>query len=275
MAKDAVLLTVFDRPKDVLFNTLAGLARNDLTDTVVICVDDGSSIDYVDLEDFVKTLNLPLIWSRVDTVKERPGTYNINGYNNPAHAFNAALKIATGEKAERVFILSSDCVLPAHALEAWRRWVDIGYVPIPKVVDHDSQQVYASSSRIWPLYWWMGCRMEWIKGIGGWDEEYLRGIAFEDNDFAARLFDKVQKFVFDDSVMVIHQSHSQTAYSDNLEGWAINKQYTLSKYGANPWERNGEGLLYNPRPVRQGPTYVLHPEIAFPDRAPQEEGALA
>ncbi len=271
MAKDAVLLTVFNRPPAVLINTLHGLLRNDLAETSVIVIDDGSTIDYSGVKGFLDGDGAKSVeWIRIDTVKERQGTYHVDGCNNPAYAFNRALRKARSLDAKRIFVMSSDCIVPAHALEHFRGWVDRDFVPFARTVDQDTQAEYCSSRRIWPLYWLMGAKTEWLDAIGGWDEEYLKGIAFEDNDFSARLFDQVKKFVIDDAVTVIHQSHPRNEYSDDLRGFMTNQRYTIDKWGANPWERNGEGLAYNLRAVRPGLTAVFHPTVEFPDRRPEK-----
>ena len=125
-------------------------------------------------------------------------------------------------------------MLPPHAID---RAFDLDLTSVawmPCVIDQDSNTEYLGPNRLVPLGWFYGTHR---KNFPGWDEEYLKGIAFEDNDVMARLALKVGRFVIDQSCVAWHQSHPQTAYSDELKGWTINRDYTVKKWGAVPWDK--------------------------------------
>ena len=229
--KFSVIMTVYNRPQLALMNTLSKLGANDFSDGEVIIVDDGSTLPY---EPLVSTFadHIPIRWERVDTVADREGTYNIDGHNNPAYAANCGLEMAKGEF---IFWMSSDVMLPPQIIH---RAFDLNLEQVawmPCVVDLDTNQTYLGPDRMVPLGWFYGVHRKHLEEIGGWDEEYLKGIAFEDNDIMCRLGHQVGRFVIDKQVVAWHQSHPQTAYSDELAGWNLNQKYTLEKHGSIPF----------------------------------------
>ena len=56
--KDTIILTVFNRPELMLLNTFMGIANNDLSDTEILVVDDGSTIDYTDFQATLEGLEI-------------------------------------------------------------------------------------------------------------------------------------------------------------------------------------------------------------------------
>jgi len=106
---------------------------------------------------------------------------------------------------------------------------------MPMVVDMDTATQFLGSDRLAPYGWLYGIHRKHMESIGGWDEEYMKGLAFDDNDIMARLALEVGRFVIDGNCTVWHQSHPQVAYSDNMKGFNINKDYTLKKWGFIPW----------------------------------------
>lgn len=257
--RDAVIMTVYERPSQVLTNVLDGLKKNDLSSTKVIIVDDGCKQSTLD---GYPALSEGFEWVHINSVEALPETYSIDdGYNNPAYAFNCGFARAKELGAERVFVLSSDVIVPPHGMEAGRKFVDEVGMFCASVIDMSSATPYCSAGRCWPLPWFIGAKTEDIEAAGAWDEEYMKGIAFEDNDFSARLFMQTQKMLICDAVTCWHQSHEQTAYSDNLKGWEINKRYTLSKWGCVPFEHPHQNFTYQIRSVQPGVTFLLSPDL--------------
>ena len=233
--KQCVAFTLYNRPPLVLLNTLGAIGKAALSvpDTEVLIVDDGSNLDYSEIVEAMSKL-MPMRMIRCDTSKERPGTYSINGLNNPAYASNFALQHVD---AETLFWMSSD-IMPTPWVMRDALTMDLSKVVyMPCVVDLDSQCPYLSPDRLTPYGWFMASATQNFRDVG-WDEEYLKGIAFEDNDFTARLAQKVGRFIIDTRWTVWHQSHPQTAYSDDLVGHNINRDYTIKKWGGIPWDKD-------------------------------------
>lgn len=230
---DLVILTVYNRPRWMLENVLRQLQKNDLTDTQVLIVDDGSTCEFY-------PLSLPdyhLI--KTSTIEARPDTYQIGGHNNPAYVNNVALAWAKDNGAQRLFFLSSDVLLPPTALTRARSYIDKGYCYVPTVLDIDSGTLFCGGQRVWPMMWFFGLSGAVADKAGPFDEEFLRGMAFEDNDWTGRTALEAGKLALDESVIALHQSHPGVAYSDDWRGFKRSEKYCLKKWDGNiPWRKN-------------------------------------
>lgn len=232
--KNCIAMTLYDRNPLTVANTLASIAKAaaGIPDTEVLIVDDASSVDYSALILDMSTLGTPIRVVRCDTCSERAGTYNLNGYNNPAYASNFALR---NVDSEFLFWMSSDVILTPPILREALKLNLNKVVWMPCVVDLDTQGTFLGPDRLAPFGWFMATATEHFRATG-WDEEYLKGLAFEDNDFTARLAIEVGRVVVDTNCTVWHQSHRDIAYSDDMRGFQINQAYTKQKWGSIPWE---------------------------------------
>lgn len=230
---DLVIITVYNRPRWMLENVLRQLQKNDLTDTRVLIVDDGSTCEFypLDLPDY------HLI--KASTIEARPDTYQIGGHNNPAYVNNVALAWAKEHGARRLFFLSSDVLLPPNTLTRARKYVDKGCCYVPSVVDIDTSQLFLGSQRMFPMMWFYALPAAVADAAGPFDEEFLKGMAFEDNDWTGRTALEAGKMALDESVIALHQSHPGVAYSDDMQGFKRSEKYCLKKWEGNiPWGRN-------------------------------------
>lgn len=251
--RDSILLTVYDRPERVLFNTFHSLRRNDLTGSEIVIVDDGSTKDYGRIKAYLMQYEVPFEWITVDTIKDRPGTYNLNGYNNPAYAWNCALDAAKGA---RITVLSSDCIIPPHMMNHAR--LCRKSIWMSTVVDIDSGTIFLGRERIAPYGWCMSWNRENAPDVR-WDEMYLKGMGFDDNDITAQLAVAHGEVRIDPGVTAFHQSHLQMAYSDGHYGMDINERYTCKKWGGVPWYGGDDEPLGITQGRRAG-EIVLHVE---------------
>lgn len=250
--RTSVLMTLFDRDSREFQNVLAQLRKNDLTATEIVIVDDGSTKNYSRIKSYIEQHEMPVKWVRLEPTDYPEHTYRIGKYNNPVKAWNAALDHAEGEI---IVTLASDLLIPKGALK--RAKTPGKSVWCCGVVDIDSGKEFLGRSRIAPYGWFMS----WNRNFHDvrWDEEYLRGMAFDDNDFSARLALSSKRVDIDLSITAFHQSHAQTAYSDGHKGHDINERYTWKKWGGIPWT----GTEHDPLVVRkslQSGIHVLHVE---------------
>jgi len=225
---NSILMTVFNRPPRVLRNTLHALAQNDLTNCEVIIVDDGSTVDYGDL---VKRYR----WLRIEPDEYPDWTYTIphpdgGVINNPALAWNRAIAEAQGK---RLMFLSSDCMVPEFGVAEAKNCKEFYW--LATVMDQATNLMYVCEKKPIPLHFFSSCKKSHVEAIGGFDEEYLKGIAFEDNDFGARLGLHCGQALISIDTLVMHQSHPQTAYSDGHLGLHTSEAYTVKKWGGVPW----------------------------------------
>lgn len=226
---DSILMTVYNRPRQVLRSVLFGLAKNDLSRTELVIVNDGSDEPYNWVPDYCDQRNIRLKWVNVDTQRDRPGSYGIGGYNNPSYAWNSAIEASSGY---RLVFLSSDCIpqpqMMAHARRCGESVWQAG------CIDMDTGTLYLGKERLYPMGWCMALKRKHLPD-GGYDEGLLKGIDYDDNDFTARCALNTHTLEVDLACTVFHQSHPSIAYSDGHLGSDINERYMRSKWGGIPW----------------------------------------
>ena len=235
----AVIISVYNKAPSVLQKTLEALFECEGTENAhLILVDDGSDDKY--LEEYEK-----LIWPMIEdsgisceiqysnTIEARPATYHINSHNNPAYAHNLGIECAVKSGAKTTVIMGSDVLLETAAIKRAVDYPESAAV-VGKTVDSGRGTVFCSSSKLWPMYWFVKAATAAVAAVG-FDEEYLKGMAFEDNDFMGRLFLHTKHLVIDDKIECIHQHHAPTAYSDNMRGFKISEKYTQKKWGGVPF----------------------------------------
>jgi len=221
------ILTTYNREPHIL-ETCVRSIENLFPDSDIIIVDDGSDSEH---KKAYKLRGIPdSYFTRISTIDDCPGTYHINGCNNPAHAFNTGVEVAKTLDINDVFIVSSDVIVSRGLRWAVENIDPESTVWTPSVVDTSSGEIYVRPSKVRPLPWCLYTSISSSSAIGGWDTGYLRGLAFEDNDFSARLCQHVGRLIIDGHTVVYHQSHPQVVFSDNCHGWSINESYTRSKW---------------------------------------------
>jgi len=230
--KLSILMTVFNRELEVLLATLRSLRRAWPEDAELIVIDDGSTVDYSGIAEGMERA-LPCIWRKLAPYE----AYRIAGYNNPARAFNEALASASGEK---IVILSSDVIVTPRAMQAAVAYDLSTGMWHPRCLDLDSGKEYCGPTRIFPAPWMLVCGRDDLETIGGWDEAYLKGMCYEDNDLIGRLALQRKMFTCDFSVTVYHQSHDQPAYNvtdgEVAQANERNRRYTMEKWGGIPFD---------------------------------------
>jgi glycosyltransferase involved in cell wall biosynthesis len=226
-------MTVWNREYEVLLATLRALSRCDLTDCEVIVADDGSTMDYAGIRAYCDSRLGNCKWIDVPQYD----AFRIQrGFNNPARAFNSALLAATGDN---VVIMSSDVMVTPKVLERIRRFDLSEMAFTPLVLDMESGQHYCGPTRLFPMPWCLAASRAHCMEIGGWDETYLNGMCYEDNDFVGRLVMQSGRFLADWTVCAYHQSHDQPAY--DIKDPAVkaanerNKTYTMEKWSGIPF----------------------------------------
>jgi len=229
-----VVMTVYNRPYMVLMNTFIALARALKPGCKVLVIDDGSDKDfmrdYKEIRSIVEEWGVPLEWKRISTSNDRPETYHIDGHNNPAYVNNRALEMTD---TEDLCWLSSDCIVPPNAFEVIEKYDLSTTVVTTRVIDLDTAAVFLGASRLFPMCWFLTMKTAHCREIGGFDEEFIKGMAYEDNDFAGRLCLHVGKLAIDQSATVWHQSHPPAAYSDDLVGFKKSGAYTSERWSGH------------------------------------------
>jgi hypothetical protein len=222
----AILTSVFRRDRFIFEPTIRRARRAFPDATICIWADDKHPDKYVENLAYETHSKLEA-GSALDAI---PDAYHINGHKDPSWAMNRCFDMAKKYDPTHLLLLGSDVIVSPLFLEAWKSFDPDEMLWTPRVVDLDTSAVYCSTQRIWPMNWSLLCRREWFEDCGGFDENFMRGIAFEDNDLTGRMLQKAGFIMFDDRVTAWHQSHDQTAYSDNMVGFNINKAYIEQKW---------------------------------------------
>lgn len=214
--------------------TLRSLSRGPVEDFEVIFCDDRSTIDYTWVEPYLK-FRFPY-YKKIAT-----GDYDAfrwNGNNCPVYAFNRCLEAAEGAIA---IAMSSEILVPPSAMQAALQNDPQEMVYTPGVIDTESFAQYCGPKRIFPMPWFLAFSRKIAIDIGGWDETYLDGTCFDDNDFAGRLALATGRFVGDWEQTVYHQSHHQLYEETKTNvalkaAWDKNRAYTKRKWSGIPFD---------------------------------------
>lgn len=70
--------------------------------------------------------------------------------------------------------------------------------------------------------------------IGGFDNQFAEGVAFEDNDFIQTIISNGTNVLAFDDPCVAHQRHDRSHIGERYAGFEVNKQKYLTKWKAEP-----------------------------------------
>lgn len=245
--KTSILMTVHDREPEVLLATLRALRRSGASseDVEIVIANDRSEMTYEWLIEYACRW-LSVVWVKVPAYDafRLPG-----GHNGPSRAFNEALRASSGE---RIVVMSSDIIVTPGAFRAMLAHdVDEG-MWTPKVWDIDGRpfREYCGPSRIFPMPWFLLASRRALMEVGGWDEEYLLGLSFDDNDIAARVGLYHGKFFVDFDQVVFHQSHDPV--SPGNAAHETNRKYTKEKWQGIPFDGENTPFDVSRRPHPSG-----------------------
>jgi len=263
------IVTAFYNRRALFLTTLRSLATSPLRhDLEVIVVDDASRAseqidDVPDLFDFDITV-----------VKVRPEE---KWWRNPCIPFNMAFNRARGDI---VIIQNPECVhcgdilgtavrrmrpetylnfacysadeeltrrirdvdfvapdLPARLLGVLKPTVDRGTVG-----DAETGWYNHSKHKANHLHFCSAIRREDLEALGGFDERYANGMAFDDNDLLTRIVRSGMAVQVIDSPFVIHQFHGATNYAGNSAAYqrnaALFKDRTMKETTSRVYSRS-------------------------------------
>ena len=226
-------MTVHDREPEVLLSTLRSLVRSGLSKAELIIVDDRSSMNYEWIRDYVKPRFAAVKWVPTGDYEG----FRLGDYGNPSRAFNMGLEVATGE---RLIVMSSDVIATPVSVWSMDRFWTPEVLYTPRIIDLDTYREYCGQTRPFPMPWMLVMPTKVALEVGGWDEEFLKGLCYEDNDFVGRMCLKLGVVRCDWEAQAYHQSHRQPAYEiDFPEVVAANKtnrDYCRQKWGGIPFD---------------------------------------
>jgi hypothetical protein len=289
----SVLLSLHDRDIVDLQKTFKQLAkadsgRNDVEFVIAYDFAEGE-FDHVETlaEIFSESIGeTPCTIIRYDTMAENPGTFNLDGHNNPVAVNNALMDAAKGENLVWV---SSDMIVSPLLFERIDKHIDpstglLDTVWCSRVLDQDAMAEFCGPSRPFPMMW---CIAHPATGERH-DLELLKGFGFDDNDWVARMAMKTGSVTIDLLHVAIHQTHGRVsqigqlasgkAYSEEAKpGWVRTTKYIQTKWGGCPFDGKtldveygeiGDFIIINVNGVKKGPDYPLSPQAAVAEAFP-------
>jgi len=161
------------------------------------------------------------------------------GWLGPARAWNAGFKAATGDL---IYCISSEVVQDAHNVEKARAICQNGDTVVFGAC-HNSEPtnlvvgaepgLLVSSKMPRPLGFIVCMPKKQIDDIGGFDEEFMRGFWYDDDDFFLRMWQTGVRFVFSDDIHGIHLDHSRPDLDTvaGQEGIRRNQTHMYEKHG--------------------------------------------
>lgn len=236
-----VLTSVFRRDLRIFDNTIFKVRQAFPEAEMCIWVDDHSGEPYTELYAGVDKLHFG-VGSALSAI---PDAYHIDEHKNPAWAMNQCLKLAN-EKTDSdwLLLIGSDVLVSPLFKPVWESFGKMDSLWVPRVVDMDTAAQWCWTGRLWPMTWCVLTKREWLNDVGGWDENLMRGMAFDDNDLMGRLMQRVGRLVIDDRCTAWHQSHPPQAYSDDWKGFKINEKYIHEKWKCDfaPFNRTDQPI---------------------------------
>lgn len=168
-------------------------------------------------------------------------SYQVEQGFNPSKAFNIGVRAA---KYDRIIITSPEVVPTTNVLAQLEELP--GQNVICQVADeNETKQIdavlvctgYRDST---PAYYFLGCfNKADIENINGWDEEFMKGYAYEDDDFGARWVRAGLPFVVRDDIRATHQYHPR---SETIPGGSMTNYDHYNDNTANNVIRCANGL---------------------------------
>jgi len=157
----------------------------------------------------------------IDKVKLIPYTHD-TGYN-PSKALNLGVNNA---QYENIIITSPEVMPKTNVLQQLSECP--GQNVLCQVFDEDANKKISMSlvnsnfrSQHPGMYFLAMFQKKDIEAINGWDEAFMQGYAWEDDDFGHRWNRAKLPFVVRDDIQAIHQYHPRSETIPN--GWTINR----------------------------------------------------
>lgn len=167
--------------------------------------------------------------------------YQVEQGFNPSKAFNIGVRAA---KYDRIIITSPEVCPQTNVLAQLEELP--GQNVICQVADEneakqiDAVLVSTSFRADTPAYYFLGCfNKSDIEKINGWDEDFMKGYAYEDNDFGARWVRAGLPFVIRDDIRAVHQYHPR---SETIPGGSMTNYNHYNDNTANNVIRCANGL---------------------------------
>jgi len=166
------------------------------------------------------------------------------GWKGPAKAWNAGFDAATGDL---YYCISSEVVQDEHNVDTARAGCEDGRTVVFGACHNSEPEnlvvgaepgLLVSSAMPRPLGFIVCMPADKVKLVQGFDETFMKGFWYDDDDFFLRLWRTGLDFVFDDKIHGVHIAHDRPdlATEEGMAGIQRNRDYMLKKHGTDhPW----------------------------------------
>ncbi len=146
-------------------------------------------------------------------------------------AYNAALSMAT---SGRVVVLGSEVMVVNDPVD-WVDTLDLNNTAVLSAcINTGDKRWLIGPEHHGAFPYCMAINRQALLAIGGWDEEFSKGVVFDDTDLGLRLIASGIDFMWDYSYEVLHQSHERTHGADRGKHAARNKSLVEARLNGFP-----------------------------------------
>jgi GT2 family glycosyltransferase len=238
------LVTAYYNRRELLLNTLYTISNSiHVNDLEVIIVDDASN-DANRIDDVESLFNFSIKVIRINQ--------NDKWWKNPCIPFNIGFNSASGEN---IIIQNPECLHVGDIIDIVNKklkkntYINFGCYSVNnhitnkiskirlnnsictasllnilepfnnKSTINDGEVGWYNHSKHKPsnLHFCSAIRNDDLRSLGGFDERYSQGIAYDDNEFLLRIKRKGIEIIPTDDPFVVHQYHGTTNYTANLD----------------------------------------------------------
>lgn len=244
--KITLLLTINNRPPDVIQKVAESFALpGNKTDEIIVVLDRPErESDQAAREHWSR------LGARFITVDGNPG------WLCPSRAWNKGLEAATGDF---IYMISSEVVQDEGNVDKARDICQDHRTAVFGACDNSERVqlvtgappgLLASSKMPRPLGFIACTTRHSLRVAGGWDEGFMQGFWYEDDDLWYRVWNTGVRFVFDDSIHGVHIHHDHPHLVK--AGIQRNAIYIKGKHGTTRplQEKIQDRVVYNENPTR-------------------------
>ena len=230
--KTVLAITLYDRTPEVIRAVFAALSfPGNRPDVVAVCYDRTP-------EHSIETLRVECAAAEIE-LREAFLDDDAVGPRCPSKAWNMALDMVTESHA---FCMSSEMILAPHSIGMAYHMSEV--IPDAMIVgraEHCGQsyaygkgnlhRTITSSNEPSGLGFAWLLPMQKYHDVGGFDEIYMNGFCYEDDDFVIRLWRAHTNILFCDDIMGFHLEHKRNHLKNEDGRVSINESIFSERYG--------------------------------------------
>jgi len=234
--KKVLAITIYDRTPEVIKAVCAGLSLpGNQPDAIAVCYDRAPA-------ESMRALRSECIRLGID-LREEFLEDDAIGPRCPSLAWNKALSMCD---ESHVFCMSSEIVLAPHSIGMAYHMSKVAedFMIVGKAEHCGQSYAYPSpdgTKLLCRTISWSGrpsglgfvwlLPMKAFRTVGGFDEVYMNGYCYEDDDFVLRMWNNGTDFLFCDDIIGFHLEHKRDHLKDQDGKVSINENVFVKRFG--------------------------------------------